>query len=259
LSIKRKALSFATSFALVATLLATTAGVVSANTNSLLATTGCTPSCTTQVAGAGAFISIPGTGNTTVATAPQNGAEVMFQASTGATIVGATAPFVYRSTTGVVSGVSYIANTATLPANTVAATTGSVQLSASAAGTYTITEYTWSATQLTWLPDGNTYSYTFVSAASLQVSVANSSSGTFVSCAPNTTSDTVGPASPSNTLVAHLCVTVKDGNGNLVGNASVTGTITPVGLVQVGAVTDSRTPLRRARRAQASASPISTS
>jgi hypothetical protein len=235
LSIKRKALSFATSVVLLATLLATTAGVVSANTNSLLSTTSCTPACGTQVAGAGAFLSINGTGAVTLATAPQNGQAVQFVASSGASIVGGTGNFTYQASTVVTGGISHIANTVELAAGATA--TGTVQLSASAAGTYTITENVWSTSLLTWLPDGNTYSYTFVSAASLQVSVANSSAGTFATCAPNTTSTTSAPASPSNTVVAHLCVTVKDGNANLVGNASVTGTITPVGLAQVGAVT----------------------
>jgi hypothetical protein len=240
LSIKRKALSFATSVVLLATLLATTAGVVSANTNSLLQTTGagCTPACGTQVAGTGSILSINGTAAPTNV-APQSGAEVMFQASTGSTIVGSSGSFVYHASATVTGTppVSYLANTATLPAGAAVTATGTVLLTATAAGTYTITEYVWSTTLLTWLPDGNTYSYTFVSAASLQVSVANSSAGTFVSCAPSTTSVTSGAASPTNTVVAHLCVIVKDGNGNLVGNASVTGTITPVGLAQVGAVT----------------------
>jgi hypothetical protein len=236
LSIKRKALSLVTMVALLATLLVTTAGVALANTNSLLQTTGtgCTPSCGTQVAGAGSFVAINGTDATT-GIAPQNGAAVMFQASTGATIVGATLNFHYQASTVVSGGISYIANTAVINAGDTAH--GTVDLSATAAGTYTITEYVWSTTQNTWLVDGNTYSYTFVSAASLQVSVANSSAGTFVSCAPSTTAKTSGPASPTNTAVAHLCVTVKDGNGNLVANASVTGTITPVGLVQVGSTT----------------------
>jgi hypothetical protein len=233
LSIKRKALSLVTMVALLATLLVTSAGTALANTNSLLQTTGtgCVPTCGTQVAGSGAYYQIKGADTTT-------GLQiVMFQASTGSSIIGATTPFDYHATADATSGVSYLAGTATIPASTTASSSGAVFLSASAAGTYTITESVWSTTQLAWLPDGNTYSYTFVSAASLQVSVANSSAGTFVSCAPNTTAKTSGPASPTNTAVAHLCVTVKDGNGNLVANASVTGTITPVGLVQVGSTT----------------------
>jgi hypothetical protein len=236
LSIKRKALSLATTVALLATLLVTTAGVVSANTNSLLSTTSCVPACGTQIAGTGSILQINGLDQDTTS-GIQAGQAVMFQASTGSSIVGANAPFDYRASNVVTGGISFLANTATLDAGEAAAATGSVLLSATAAGTYTITEFVWSTTQLTWLPDGNTYNYTFVAAASLQVSVANSSAGTFATCAPNTTATTSGAASPSNTLRAHLCVTVKNGNGTLVSGASVTGTITPVGLVQVGAVT----------------------
>ncbi len=152
----------------------------------------------------------------------------LFVSASGATIIAAAGDFVLSSgsvTTGLAPALDSI-DTITLRAP-------------AAVGTATVSVYTINASTGIATLEG-TLTITFTATSGLQVSEANSTVKLVAdtTCAVTTTAKSAAPAVPSNTAVAGLCITLKDGNGSLLTSvATVTVTITPIGLVNNGTTT----------------------
>lgn len=223
MTIWKKAVSSLATASLLASLLATavapTVGAFS-NTTTYLGTP--TPSSGSVAADGISTIVVPGAGTIPASTD-------LYIAITGASFISAGGVFTLQpsgaiTTSGAGGHVMVAADQFTVRAP-------------SAVGSATISVYT--------LPTGGgnatldgTMVLDFYASSALGVSVANSS--VLVTSASDTTCGSAALASNSadkgTNPAAKLCVTVKDGNGTAITNATVAVTITPVGLVAAGTV-----------------------
>ncbi len=215
----KKALSAALSAALLASLAATSAfaALPSYSTTAYLTCTAAASTSTcSQVADGISTVTLTGASAT-------DATHTLYITASGATPIAAGGAFTLAG------------GTITAPASTTFGAADTITFRSPAApGTAAVNVYAIDTTTGIAALDG-TLTITFTATSGLAVSAANSTVKTLASCA-GTTVVTSGSATGTNP-VAHLCVTVKDGNGNAVSGASVTSTITPVGNLNAGAGT----------------------
>ncbi len=231
----KKAISVGMSAAMLASLLtAAFVGTAFANTSpEALDSDTCAPEDCTQIAAAG-YIEIGG--STGVANEFDGGDSTKLTVSgAGSSFLSADgADFDLKDSTdfGGSNGEFYVDGEVEVALGTDLAG-GFVRVIGATAGTATIREWLWIAEDNLWVPDGNTWTLTFTSAAAFQVSAATSTVKTYGATDDNCNGAVTasGNTSTTGTVVGHLGVYTKNAGGSLISGATVSGSIQPYGTI----------------------------